>query len=236
MTELRIWDWGKARPHTFAELEPPEDIDQPGLAALAVNTLFTLGDGLFEPLAVEAIIANLHEEYDIEWEPAPAAPFHQLRHASVPAWVRVDESYNDTQVAQCEPLDHTSVLDWLRTILEQEPPRPGVQPGFTRLDLKGVRARLPKALHRQVARGVLRVGQRGGTYAAPVERFDGGLWVAGPDEWDSPFDVTISHDGGLLDLAFTQNWSPWIDADGAGRGDVEAAIGRLWTLGWRPRG
>lgn len=238
VTELRVWEFGMARPHMFAELVAPDDVvDQLEIVAQAIDAVFALGDGLFEPLAVDVSIAYFHDEYGLAWrQPAPSAPFHQLRGALLPERVEIREIWTGTRVAQRKRLDRASVLDWVRAIFEQEPRRPGFQPGFTWLNIGGVRARLPVALHDRVTGDLLPVTIGGGTLNVPVERFDDALWVAGPDEWHSdsaPFDVTISQEGGSLDLSFTQNWSPWIDDDGAGRPDVGAAFHRLSALGWQ---
>jgi hypothetical protein len=238
VTELRLWEFGKGRPHTFAGLLAPDDVvDQLDIAALAIDAIFALGDGLFEPLAVDVSIAYIDDEYGLACrEPEPTSSFHQLRRASLPERVRIREIWTDNQVAQRERLDPASVRDWFRTIFEQEAPRPGFRPGFTWLNIGGVRARLPVALHDRVTGDLLPVAIGRGTLNVPVERFDDALWVAGPDEWHSdsaPFDARIGQEGGRLDLSFTQNWSPWIDADGAGRPDVEAALHRLSALGWQ---
>jgi hypothetical protein len=44
--------------------------------------------------------------------------------------------------------------------------------------------------------------------------------------------VRIVNEAGALSLDWSRNWSPWIEAEGAGRLDVEAAIRRLSARGW----
>lgn len=145
VTEVRIWS--EARPHTVASLVAPEDVDdQLAFAARAVDALFALGDGLFDPLAVN-------------------------------------------EVSRCVESESDELL-------------------------------IPEG------HGVIRY---------PVERSGSSCWVAGPlatRSGTAPFEVRIVNECGELSADWTRSWSPWIDEDGAGRPDVEAAIRRLSAMGW----
>jgi hypothetical protein len=56
VTEVSIRTRGRA--HVRAEFVAPDDVDdQLALAAMAVDALFALGEGLFEPLSVDTELA-----------------------------------------------------------------------------------------------------------------------------------------------------------------------------------
>lgn len=238
MTEVSIRTRGRA--HVRAELVAPDDVDdQLTLAAMAVDALFALGDGLFEPLSVDAELACCDAEtgYPLD-EPRPAEPFHQLRRASLPEMVMIREVWSETRVEQRERFDRDEILDWLGVILaEQECPQPDTRPGWTQLLVEAVRARLPEGTSDGADSDgdKLPVAYGAGVIRYPVERTAGALWVVGPlsTNYDTaPFEVRIVNEAGVLSLDLSLNWSPWIDTDGAGRPDVEAAVGRLLALGW----
>jgi hypothetical protein len=240
MAEVRIRD--KARGHIFAELVDRDDVDDVVLAEVAVDALFALGEGLFEPLAVDVGLVCCDAEFGYPLdEPQPAARFHQLRLAAVPDVVKIPEIWTGLVVAQSERLDRAAVLDWFATLLaEPQCPQPDARTGWGELIVAAVRARLPEATSHRVERGgnQLSVSYGRGEIRFPVERIGDSFWVAGPLAWNSdtdPFGVRIVNDAGLLSLDWSRNWSPWIEADGAGRPDVEAAIRRLSALGWEVR-
>ena len=82
------------------------------------------------------------------------------------------------------------------------------------------------------------VSEGGGVIRYPVERAEDAFWVAGPlatSTNTSPFGVRIVNEGGGLTLDWSRRWSPWIEEDGAGRPDVEAAVRRLAAVGWKVR-
>jgi len=220
-----------------AALVAPDDVDdQMVFAALAVDALLALREGLFEPLSVDVELACCDAEtsYPLD-EPRPAAPFHQLCLASLPEMVVIREVWNGTRVERRERLDRDEILDWLGAILaKQECPQPDTRPGWTQLLVEAVRARLPQAtIDGDVDE--LPVAYGAGVIRYPVERVADTLWVAGPlaTNYDTaPFEVRIINEAGFLSLDVSLNWSPWIDADGPGRPDVEAAVGRLSALGW----
>ena len=238
MTEMRIRT--EARGHTYAKFDAPDDVDdQLVFAAMAVDALFALGDGLFEPLAVnvELVCCDTEFGYPLD-EPRPPARFHQLRVAAVPESVKIPQLWNELLVDQTERLDRAAILHWFATLLvEQQCPQPDTRTGWTELIVEAVRARLPEATSHGVERGgrELLVSEGAGVIRYPVERFGDTFWVAGPLASSSdtaPFGVRIVNDAGVLSIDWSQNWSPWIEEDGAGRPDVEAAIQRLSALGW----
>ncbi|MCU1287452.1 MAG: hypothetical protein JWO13_3802 [Acidobacteriales bacterium] len=233
MTEVSIRTRGRA--HVRAEFVAPDDVDdQLALAAMAVDALFALGEGLFEPLSVDTELACCDAEtgYPLD-QPRAAAPFHQLRLVSLPETVVIREVWNGTRVEQRERLDRDQILDWLRAILaEQECPQPDTIPGWRQLLVETVRARLPEGTSDG---DELPVTYGAGMIRYPVERAADALWVAGPlatHHDTAPFEVRIVNEAGVLSLDLSLNWSLWIDTDGAGRPDIEAAVGRLSALGW----
>lgn len=248
MTEVRIWD--EARPHTYAELDAPEGVvDELVYAEMAVDALFSLGDGLFEPFAVNVEIACCEIEFGYPLnEPRPAGRFHQLRLAASPETVRIPAIWNELLVSETERLDRAAVLHWLGTLLStRQCPQPDTRTGWTELIVEAVRARLPEAIGALVDSDAheLPVPEGAGVIRFPVERIEdsscretaGGsqYWVAGPLAWNSgtsPFGVRITNEAGALSLEWSRNWSPWIEADGSGRPDVDAAAQRLSALGW----
>jgi hypothetical protein len=238
VTEVRIWTEGRA--HTFAELAAPEGVgDQLVSAAMAADAVFSLGDGLFEPLAVNVEIACCDIEFGLPLiEPQPTARFHQLRLAEPPDTVAIPEIWEELLVGETERLDRAAILDWLGTLFtEQQCPQPDTRTGWAELIIPAVRARLPEATGRGVESGgdELLVSEGAGRIRYPVERFGDALRVAGPlltSSDTAPFEVRIVNEGGGLSLDWSRNWSPWIEADGAGRPDVEAAVRRLSAMGW----
>jgi hypothetical protein len=238
MTEVSIWTEGRA--HTFAKLVAPDDVDdQLVFAAMAVDALFSLSDGLFEPLAVNVELACCDTEFGYPLiEPRPPARFHQLRLAASRESVMIPEIWNELLVGQTERLDRAAILHWLGTLLvEQQCSQPDTRTCWTQLIVEALRARLPEATSHGVESGgsELLVSEGAGVIRYPVERFGDTFWVAGPLVTSSdtaPFGVRIVNEAGVLSLDWSQNWSPWIEEDGAGRPDVEAAIQRLSALGW----
>jgi hypothetical protein len=238
VTEVSIWT--EARPHTYAEIVAPAGVDdQRVFAAMAVDALFSLGDGLFEPFAVNVELACCDAEFGYPLnDPRPAARFHQLRLAAPPETVAIPEIWNDLVVDQTERLDRVVVLDWLGTLLvEQQCPQRDTKTGWLQLIVEALRARLPEKTGRGVESGgnELLIPEGAGVIRYPVERSGDAFWVAGPlvtRSGTSPFGVRIVNEAGALSLDWSRNWSPWIDADGAGRLDVEAAIRRLSARGW----
>lgn len=238
MTEVRIWS--EARPHTVASLVAPEDVDdQLAFAARAVDALFALGDGLFEPLAVNVEVAccDIEIGYPLT-DPQPATRFHQLRLAAPPGTVTIPEIWNRLLVQETERLDRAAILDWFGDLLaERQCPQPDVSTGWTELIVEAVLARLPDEVSRCVESesDELLIPEGHGVIRYPVERSGSSCWVAGPlatRSGTAPFEVRIVNECGELSADWTRSWSPWIDEDGAGRPDVEAAIRRLSAMGW----
>lgn len=241
VTEVRIRTEGRA--HTYAGLPAPEGIDdQLVSAASAVDAVLALGGDLFEPLAVNVELACCDAEFGMPLiEPQPATRFHQLRLAAPPETVAIPEIWEELLVSEAELLDRAAVLDWLsRLFTRQQCPEADTRPGWAELIVAAVRARLPEATGRGVASGggELPVSEGAGGIRYPVEQIEGAFWVAGPlatSTDTSPFEVRIVNEGGGLTLDWSRHWSPWIEADGAGRADVEAAVRRLAAAGWRVR-
>jgi hypothetical protein len=239
VTEVRIWTEGRA--HTYAELTAPEGIDDQLLcAALAMDAVLALGEGLFEPLAVNVELACCDVEFGLPLiEPQPATRFHQLRVAAPPDTVAIPEIWEELLVSETERLDRAAVLRWLgRLFTEQQCVEGDSRPGWGELIVAAVRARLPEPTRRGVEGSVLPVSESAGMIRYPVEWADGSFWVAGPlatSTGTSPFEVRIVNEGGGLSLDWSRHWSPWIEIDGAGRSDVEAAIRRVSALGWAVR-
>jgi hypothetical protein len=226
----------RARAHIHAELVASDDVaDQQAHAASAVDALSAMGEGLFEPLAmnVELACCDAESGYPLD-EPRPARRFHQLRLASVPEEVRIPRIWKELQVSERERLDPATVLGWFGTILADPGcTEPHTTLGWTDLIIEAVRARLPATINS--TGNELPVAYGAGVIRYPVERFADALWVAGPLSWNSdtaPFEVAIVNEGGVLSLDWTQAWSPWIEEDGAGRPDLEGAIRRLSAMGW----
>jgi hypothetical protein len=239
VTELRIRTEGRA--HTYAGLAAPEGItDQLLGAAHAVDAVLALGEGLFEPLAVNIELACCDSEFGLPLiEPQPAARFHQLRLAAPPDTVAIPEIWEDLLVSETDRLDRATVLRWLGGLFtEQQCPEEDTTSGWAELIVGAVRARLPEAAERGVEGSVLPVSEGAGEIRYPVERVDDAFWVAGPlatSTDTSPFEVRIVNEGGGLSLDWSRHWTPWIESDAAGRPDVEAAVRRLSALGWRVR-
>jgi hypothetical protein len=238
MADVRIRS--KGRGHTSAEIDAPDDVDDElGYAEIAVDALFSLAEGIFEPLAVNVALVCCNAEfgYPID-DPQPPAPFHQLRVATVPETVRIPDLWNRLVVDHAERLDRAAVLEWFATLLaDRTCPQPDTTTGWSELIVAAVRARLPEATGRGVERGghELVVSEGAGEIRYPVERIGDAFWVAGPLGWSSdttPFRVRIVNEAGSMSLEWWQNWSPWIDEDAVGRPDVEAAIRRLSAMGW----
>lgn len=239
MTEVSIRT--RARPHVHAELVASVDVaDQQVHAAAALDALSAIGDGLFEPLALNVALSCCDPEFGFPLdEPRLAGRFHQLRLASLPDAVRVPRIWDELRVSERERIDAATVLGWFGTILaEQECPDPDTTICWTDLIVEAVRARLPERISNGVVDSgsdELPVSYGAGTIRYPVERSADALWVAGPLARNSdtaPFEVTIVNEGGALSLDWTQAWSPWIERDGAGRPDIEIAVRRLSALGW----
>jgi hypothetical protein len=230
----------KGRGHEYAEFDAPDDIDDElGYAELAVEALFSLADGLFEPLAVNVALVCCNAEFGHPLDhPQPSVPFHQLRPATVPETVGIPDLWNGLVVDRTERIDRAAVLDWFVTLLaDRQCPQPDTTTGWSELIVAAVRARLPEATGRGVERGghELPVSEGAGVIRYPVERVGDVLWVAGPLAGNSdttPFRVRIVNDAGSMTLEWWQNWSPWIEEDAAGRPAVEAAVRRLSALGW----
>jgi hypothetical protein len=241
VTDVRIWS--EARPHTYAEIDAPDGVDdQREFAAIAVDGLFSLAEGLFEPFAVNVELACCDAEFGYPLsDPRPATRFHQLRVAAPPETIEIPDIWNDLVVDRTDRLDRDVVTDWLATLLvEQQCPEQDTRTGWLELIVEALRARLPEETGRGVESGrdELLIPEGPGVIRYPVERSGDALWVSGPLEWrsgTSPFDVRIVNEAGALSLWWARNWSPWIDADGAGRPDVEAAISRLSARGWDVR-
>ncbi|ONK15373.1 hypothetical protein STBA_61890 [Streptomyces sp. MP131-18] len=229
----------EARPHVYAGLVAPDGSDdQLDFAVLAVDALLALGDGLFEPLAVNVEVACCDAEFGYPLrEPQPTARFHQLRVAAPPEWVGIPDIWNELLVARRERLDRAVILDWFRTILaQQECSRAHTRTGWTELIVEAVRVRLPEATRALLESdgSELPVSCGNGVIRFPVEKSADTLWVAGPLDWYSgsaPFGVRIVNESGDLTLDLSLNWSPWIDEDGAGPA-IGAAVRRLSAMGW----
>jgi hypothetical protein len=229
----------EARPHVYAELVVPDDADDElGFAEPAVDAVFTLGRGLFEPLALNVEVSCCDAELGYALaEPEPTARFHQLRLATLPERVEIPAIWNQLVVAERERLDRDVVLDWFGTILaQQECSQPDTRAGWTELIIEAVRVPLPEAVsaHVESDRHELPVSYGAGAIRFPVERSADTLWVAGPLDFHSntaPFHVRIVNEAGALSLDLSLNWSPWID-DGVAAPDVEAAVRRLSAMGW----
>ncbi|WP_049564885.1 hypothetical protein [Streptomyces sp. SBT349] len=229
----------EARPHAYAELVAPDGVDdQLGFAALAVDALLALGDGLFEPLAVHVEVACCDAEFGYPLrEPRPTARFHQLCLTTPPETVAIPDIWNELLVARRERLDRAVILDWFGAVLAQpECSVPDGGTGWTELDVEAIRVRLPEATSALVEGdgGELPVSCNGGVLRYPVERSADALWVAGPLAWysgTSPLQVRIVNEAGYLTLDLSLNWSTWIQDDGPSPA-AEAAMRRLSPLGW----
>ncbi|QUH01974.1 hypothetical protein HUO13_15220 [Saccharopolyspora erythraea] len=238
MTEVSICE--KARPHVYAELVAPDDVDDELVfATMAVDALFSLGDGLFEPLAVNVEVACCDTEFGYPLiQPRPVARFHQLRLAASPETVMIPEIWSELLVRLTERLDRAALLHWLGTLLaEQQCSQSDTRTSWTELIVEAVRARLPEATSHGVESGSneLPVSEGAGVIRYPVERIGDALWVAGPlaaSSGTAAFGLRVTNEAGCLSLDWSLNWSPWIDQDGAGRPDIEAAIRRLSAMGW----
>lgn len=240
MTEVTIRT--RARAHVSAEFVAPDDVEgQQALAAIAMEALATVADGIFEPLAINVALACCDPESGYPFsEPLPASRFHQLRLASLPDGIRIPRIWKELQVSERERLDPATVLAWIGTLLaEQGCPDPDTTIGWTDLIVEAVRARIPEAISKGVGSAdELPVSYGVGVIRYPVERFGDALWVAGPLDRNSdtsPFEVAIVNEGRVLSLDWTLAWSPWIEEEGLGRPDVEAAIRRLAAMGWDVR-
>lgn len=239
MIEVRIPTEGRA--HTYAELTAPEGIDdQLAGAALAVDAVLAIGEGLFDPLAVNIELACCDTEFGLPLiDPQPGTRFHQLRLAAPPDTVAIPEIWEELLVSETERLDRAAILGWLgRLFAGQQCPEEDTRPGWAELIVGAVRARLPEAAGRGVEGGELPVSAGAGMIRYPVQRADDDFWVAGPLSWStntSPFEVRIVNEGGGLSLDWARHWSPWIEVDGGGRPDVEAAVRRISALGWEVR-
>jgi hypothetical protein len=239
VTEVRIWTEGRA--HTYAQLAAPGGIDDQLLgAALAVDAILALGKGLFEPLAVNVELACCDVEFGMPLiEPQPTTRFHQLCLTTPPEDVAIPEIWEELLVSDTERLDRAAILGWLSSLFtNQECPEEDTRPGWAELIVGAARARLPEATGRGVEGNALPVSEGAGVIRYPVERADDAFWVAGPlarSTDTSPFEVRIVNEGGALSLDWSRHWSPWIEVDGAGKPDVEAAVRRLSTLGWKVR-
>jgi len=236
VTEVRIRDRGRGS--IRATLVASEYVhDQEALAARAVDALYTAGDGLFEPLAVGVEIVCCDAEFGYPLgEPRPDERFHQVRLSSVPDEVMIPDIWAEPRVGRRERLDRAAVLDWVGVLLaERVCTEPSTMTGWAGLVVEAVRARLPEAISGSVTSTGLPVSHRGGGFDYPVERLGESFWVAGPlvTAYDTaPFEVSILNEAGVLTLDWSQNWSPWIEEDAAGRPDVEAAVRRLAAMGW----
>jgi hypothetical protein len=236
VTEVRIRDRGRGS--IRATLVASDDVhDQGALAARAVDALYAVGDGLFEPLAVGVEIVCCDAEFGYPLgDPRPDERFHQLRLASVPDEVLIPDIWAEPRVGRRERLDSAAIVDWVGVLLaEQVCAEPDTMTGWAGLIVEAVRARLPEAISNSVTSTGLPVFHRDGGFDYPVERFADTFWVAGPlvTAYDTaPFEVSILNEAGALTLDWSQNWSPWIEEDGAGRPDVEAAVRRLSAKGW----
>jgi len=211
-------------------------VDELGFGAMAVEALFALAAGLFEPLAVDAALACCDDEtgYPLS-EPQPAAPFHQLRRDLVPADVDVEPIWIGARVERCPTLDRDALLEWLGRILDRQCLEPGMRPGWVQLAVGAVALPLTGVVA-DPGGDMLTVHLGGGVLRLPLERqADGVVRVYAPSvsRLDIvPFELTLSNEAGALRLNLMISWSPWIEPDGAGREQIRAAVDRLTGLGW----
>jgi len=202
-SEYALRTWVLRRDHVAAA-------DAVAMVGPALDALFALADGLFEPLALDA---------EVGWFYPAEGDFRG--YASPMEW-------------RLEPggiVDRAAAQRFIAHASDQRGPDAAIACPFV-IAFATVRARVFEPVPDGEDRLVL---QRDvGPGSLPIERDERGLWVTAPAGGfiTAPIEIRARLDRELLEIHVDAHWSPWSEDDRPGTRAVEEAVARVAASGW----
>jgi hypothetical protein len=215
------------------EWEAPEEADERAIAGESVGALFAFAGTWLEPLAIEARVGCYDHETLTEGKARPENPFHLLVAEPRPTEVRIKPVYASVE-AHAMVLSTHEVQSRLERALSQScGDDERYQTSLRELDVRASRTRLPEGWTGES----LAVECYAGTIAIPLERRDGGAWLAAPPAGyglQQPVELSVENRDGYLRLAIDIYWSPWAGELDRSNSPLAEAVARLAARGWQP--
>jgi hypothetical protein len=218
-SEYALRTWVLRRDHADAS-------DAVTIAAPALDAMFALAEGLFEPLALDAEIGWLDLELGLfrgyatpmEWRLAcDVLPALRDRWTVAETLERVDR------------IDRKAADRFLARASAREAPAGSIACPFV-INFHAIRARLLEP----VAGDRLILQRDVGPGSLPLERDASGLWVSAPASGfiTAPIEVHARLDRDRVEVHVEAHWTPWSEDDRPGTRAVEEAVARVAASGW----
>lgn len=219
--EAPLRTWVLRREHSDAN-------DAVGLAAPALDAMFALAEGLFEPLALDAEIGWLElESFSFHGHARPME-WRLARRQQPPG--RENDSWPVAEsLDEVDRIDRRAADRFVARACAQEPPAGSIAcPAL--LAFTAVRARLFEPIEGDS----LVLLRKEGPGSLVIERDAGHAWVAAPGDGfiTAPVEIHAKLNRELLEIHVEAHWSPWSEEDRPGTLAVEAAVGRVVESGW----
>ena len=206
------------------------------LAHLALEGVFSLAEGLFEPLKIDLSI-NFNDEYEFPVDDEyPPHRFWMLKHKKIPKGISADTLWLDEEVSLTDSISKETTLEWLKQAIASNQPNTAndYTLGWEQLIFKTNRCHLPVP-REDLINNCIPVQEGLHTYQFPVELKGGESWISGPIDPQTmyaPIEVSISNQINLLTLNISFYWSVYTSPGSAGLKLVRQATEKLIKQGW----
>jgi hypothetical protein len=215
------------------EWEAPDEADERAIASESVSAVFAFAGAWLEPLAIEARVGCYDHELLTEGKARPENPFHLLVVEPRPAEIRIQPIYQSVE-SRAAVLSSDEVQSSVERVLSQScGDDERYQTSLRELEVRASRTRLPEGWTGES----LVVECYAGTIAIPLERRDGGAWLAAPPAeygLQQPVELSVENRDGYLRLAIDIHWSPWAGDLARPNSPLAEAVARLAARGWQP--
>jgi hypothetical protein len=215
------------------EWDAPEEVDERAIAGESISALLAFTSTWLEPLAIEARVGCYDREILTEGRARPELPFHLLVAEQRPAEVNIKPLYQSIEF-YAPVLSSHAVLSAVERALSQScGDDDRYQTSLRELLVRASCTRLPAGWTGES----LPVECYAGTIAIPLERRNGGAWLAAPPVGyglQQPVELLVENWDGYLRLAIDIHWSPWAGEFDRPTSPLAEAIARLAARGWQP--
>ena len=200
----------------------------------ALDAVFQLAEGLFEPLKIDLRLVYFEQEYDSEEKTDLPNPVSVLKQKGLAENINTRNYWIGDDVDSVDRITKTQALDWATQAMASNPDQEGLSVGLAQMIFKTTRCCLPIGQDHLVE-GLLPVKERNDMYQHPVEIKDGQIWVAGPTRpyaLYAPIEVMVEKEYEVITLRLYFYWSIYAIPDQTGITPARQAIDTLLNQGW----